>query len=153
MPLNLAPTTVSRDPQLTEDIMSAEDNSVRAISDIDTTPTKGMIEEAKKGIEWRKEFKRGGTKIGLGTAQAIINKSITIDRIKRMYAFHSRHQVDKKAEGYNYGEEGFPSNGRIAIALWGGDEGFKWSKRKTEEIKKEEKSKPKKRNKKTTTKK
>ena len=153
VPLNLAPTTVSRDPQLTEDIMSAEDNSVRAISDIDTTPTKGMIEEAKKGIEWRKEFKRGGTKIGLGTAQAIINKSITIDRIKRMYAFHSRHQVDKKAEGYNYGEEGFPSNGRIAIALWGGDEGFKWSKRKTEEIKKEEKSKPKKRNKKTTTKK
>jgi HK97 family phage major capsid protein/HK97 family phage prohead protease len=47
-----------------------------------------------------------------------------------MYSFFSRHEVDKQAEGFRPGEEGYPSNGRIAWALWGGDAGFSWSKDK-----------------------
>ena len=110
----------------------------RAVSDIDLTPTQGMIDEAKKGLEWRKEFGRGGTNVGVSTARMIINNSLTPDRVTRMFAFHSRHQVDKKAEGYEVGEKGYPSNGRIAIALWGGDFGFAFSERKRKEIVKEE---------------
>ena len=110
----------------------------RAVSDIDLTPTQGMIDEAKKGLEWRKEFGRGGTNVGVTTARMIINNSLTPDRVTRMFAFHSRHQVDKKAEGYEVGEKGYPSNGRIAIALWGGDFGFAFSERKRKEIVKEE---------------
>ena len=119
----------------------AEDDNkdyYRSLSDIDLTPTQGMIDEAKKGLEWRKEFGRGGTEVGIRTARMIINNELTPDRVTRMFSFHSRHQVDKEAEGYNSGEKGYPSNGRIAIALWGGDFGFAFSERKREEIKEEE---------------
>ena len=30
----------------------------KAESDVDTKPTDGMAEEARKGLEWRKEFKK-----------------------------------------------------------------------------------------------
>ena len=111
---------------------------IKALSDIDLTPTQGMIDEARKGLEWRKEFGRGGTEVGIRTARMIINNELTPDRVTRMFSFHSRHQVDKEAEGYNSGEKGYPSNGRIAIALWGGDAGFSWSERKRDEIVEEE---------------
>ena len=34
-----------------------------------------MVEEAKRGLEWRKEFNRGGTIIGVTRANQIINKT------------------------------------------------------------------------------
>ena len=116
--------------------------SKRALADIDTTPTKGMIEEATQGLEWRREFGRGGTAVGVARARDIKNgKDLSISTIKRMYSFFRRHEIDKKAEGFRVGEEGYPSNGRIAWALWGGDAGYSWSTRKVKEIKKEEERK------------
>jgi hypothetical protein len=116
--------------------------SKRALADIDTTPTKGMIEEATQGLEWRREFGRGGTAVGVARARDIKNgKDLSISTIKRMYSFFRRHEIDKKAEGFRVGEEGYPSNGRIAWALWGGDAGYTWSTRKVKEIKKEEERK------------
>jgi len=106
----------------------------RAISDIDFTPTDGMIEEAKKGKEWREEFGRGGTEVGLKTANMIISKTLTADRVTRMYSYLQRHEVDKQGEGFSPDEDGFPSAGRIAWALWGGDAAVKWSERKRNEI-------------------
>jgi HK97 family phage major capsid protein len=44
-----------------------------------------------------------------------------------MKSFFARHEVDKKAEGFRPDEKGYPSNGRIAWALWGGDAGKSWS--------------------------
>ena len=89
-----------------------DEEEERALEDIDLTPTDEMINEAKKGLEWRKEFNRGGTDVGVGTAEAIINKSITLDRVKRMYSYFSRHEVDKKAEGFEYGLNGVHPTGR-----------------------------------------
>lgn len=109
-----------------------------ALKDIDRTPTSGMREEARKGLEWRKEFGRGGTSVGVSRARDIINGDLSLSSIKRMFSFFSRHEVDKKAEGFKQGEEGYPSAGRIAWALWGGDAGFSWSKKKVAQIKKEE---------------
>jgi len=112
---------------------------IRSLDDINTTPTQGMVDEAIKGLEWRKEFGRGGTEVGVARARDIKNKKdLSIRTIKRMFSFFSRHEVDKKAEGFRPGEKGYPSNGRIAWALWGGDPGFSWSKKKMKEIKKEE---------------
>ena len=110
----------------------------RAKGDVNLNVTDGMKEEAARGKEWREEFGRGGTEVGLKTANMILNNSMTEQRVKKMFAFHSRHQVDKKAEGYRVGEKGYPSNGRIAIALWGGDAGFSWSEKKRNQLKKEE---------------
>lgn len=106
----------------------------RAISDIDFTPTQGMIDEAKKGKEWREEFGRGGTEVGLKTANMIISNSLSADRVTRMYSYLQRHEVDKQGEGFSPDEDGFPSAGRIAWALWGGDPAVKFSERKRNEI-------------------
>ena len=102
-------------------------------------PTEGMKVEAEKGLDWREEFGRGGTRIGAVRARQIVaGEYLSDDTIKRMYSFFSRHEVDKQAEGFSSGEDGYPSNGRIAWALWGGDAGFTWSKRLVEKMKKEE---------------
>ena len=91
-------------------------------------PTKGMIEEALKGLEWRREFNRGGTEVGVARARDISNnKNLSLDTVKRMRSFFSRHEVDKEGKGFKPGEEGFPSAGRIAWALWGGDAGKVWA--------------------------
>ncbi len=98
--------------------------------DINTKPTEAMVREAKRGLEWRKEFGRGGTEVGVARARDISNrKELSIDTMKRMYSFFSRHEVDKKAEGFRPGEEGYPSAGRIAWALWGGSAGFAVARR------------------------
>jgi HK97 family phage major capsid protein len=102
-------------------------------------PNESMKVEAQRGIDWRKEFGRGGTRIGLTRANQIVNGvDLSDSTIKRMYSYFSRHEVDKKAEGFRPGEDGYPSNGRIAWALWGGDPGFSWSARLVEKMKKEE---------------
>ena len=113
----------------------------RAVGDIDLTPTKEMIANAKEGLELRKEFGRGGTEIGVGSAKAIINNNITEERLKRIFSYLSRHEVDKKGQGFNKGEEGYPSAGLIAWKLWSGDAGFKWSERKVKELKDMEENK------------
>ena len=102
-------------------------------------PNAGMKSEAKKGIDWREEFGRGGTRIGAVRARQIVSgENLSDETIKRMYSYFSRHQVDKQAEGFSAGEDGYPSNGRIAWALWGGDAGFSWSKRLVEQMKKKD---------------
>ena len=86
-------------------------------------------EEAKKGLEWRKENKRGGTSVGLNTARTLARGGqIGIEKIRHIAKYFPRHEVDKKAKGYEPGEDNFPSNGRIAWALWGGDAGWRWAK-------------------------
>jgi len=98
-------------------------------------PTEGMVSEAKKGLDWRSEHGRGGTDIGIARARDIVsNKNLSESTVKRMYSFFSRHEVNKKAEGFRPGEDGYPSNGRIAWALWGGDAGFSWSKKIVESL-------------------
>lgn len=93
-------------------------------------PTEGMIAEANRGLEWRREFGRGGTSVGIARARDISNgKSLPLATVKRMKSFFARHEVDKQAEGFRPGEKGYPSNGRIAHALWGGDAGKSWSEK------------------------
>ena len=103
------------------------------------SPNSGMKSEARKGLDWRSEFGRGGTEVGIARARDIVNaKNLSDSTVKRMYSFFSRHEVDKKAQGFRPGEKGYPSNGRIAWALWGGDAGFSWSKKLVNQMKKEE---------------
>lgn len=97
-------------------------------------PTDGMVSEARKGLDWRKEFGRGGTEVGIARARDIANrKDLPIETINRMKSFFARHEVDKKAEGFRPGEKGYPSNGRIAWALWGGDAGKSFANKYAEE--------------------
>jgi len=156
MPLNIA--SEENDTDVGEDIPTEEvveeanepeimveennygeiDEIIKAVSDINTTPTDGMVSEAKKGIEWRKEFNRGGTRIGATRASQIVAKEkLSPSTVKRMFSFFSRHESDKEAQGFRPGEDGYPSNGRIAWALWGGDAGFSWSRKVAGQIDRE----------------
>ena len=101
--------------------------------------TNAMQEEAKRGLAWREEYKRGGTDVGIRRAKQIASgQELSEKDIVDMFAFFSRHEVDKKAEGFSPNEKGYPSNGRIAWSLWGGDPGFEWSKKEREKIQKKE---------------
>lgn len=94
------------------------------------TPTQAMAEEAQRGLDWREEYGRGGTEVGVARARDISNRiNLSDETIGRMVSFFARHEVDKEAEGFRQGEDGYPSAGRIAWALWGGDPGKSWAER------------------------
>ena len=118
---------------------AAEELAAAALSSLDITVVgagkrlytipKGAQEEAKRALEWRKEHKRGGTPVGLNTARTLARGGqIGLEKVRHIAKYFPRHEVDKKAEGYSPGEKGFPSNGRIAWALWGGDTAWRWSR-------------------------
>jgi HK97 family phage major capsid protein/HK97 family phage prohead protease len=103
--------------------------------EIDLTPTEGMAEEAVRGLEWRKEFGRGGTSVGVARAVQLKNRQeLSPDTVRRMVSFFARHEVDKQGEGFALDEDGYPSNGRIAWALWGGDAGQSWANAKDKQM-------------------
>lgn len=87
----------------------------------------GVKAEARRGLDWRREFGRGGIGPGQQTARMLIGNKMTIARVRKMRSYLARHEVDKKGEGWSPGQKGFPSAGRIAWALWGGDPGKAWS--------------------------
>jgi lambda family phage portal protein len=97
-------------------------------SDIDFTPPQGAREAAKRALEVRGEkpaSQRGMTSVGIARARDLIaGKSLSPDTIRRMHSFFSRHEVDKKGEGWDDQGKGWQAwNG------WGGDAGFSWVKK------------------------
>jgi hypothetical protein len=106
-----------------------------SLEGIDFQPPQGAREEARKGLEWRHEYGRGGTAVGVARARDIANgKNLSPDTVTRMTSFFARHEVDKQGEGWSPGEDGFPSAGRIAWALWGGDPGRVWAEKVRRQI-------------------
>lgn len=88
----------------------------------------GVKAEAIKALKWRKEHKRGGTPVGLNTARTLAKGGqIGLTKVRHIAKYFPRHEVDKKGKGWDMGEDGFPSNGRIAWALWGGDAAWRWA--------------------------
>ena len=105
-------------------------------------PTSGMASAASRALKWRADGKPGGTLVGLARANQLKDRDpLTASTVLRMFSFFSRHEVDKRATGFNSGEEGFPSKGRVAWDLWGGDGGYSWSTAKRNQIMRERESK------------
>lgn len=99
------------------------------------TPTSGMATAARRALKWKEEGKAGGTLVGLARANQLKDREpLSASTVLRMYSFFSRHEVDKRATGFSSGEEGFPSPGRVAWDLWGGDGGQTWSSQKRDQI-------------------
>ena len=93
-------------------------------------PTSGMKAAARRALRWKEEGKAtgAGTPVGWGRATDIVaGRGLSLDTVKRMYSFFSRHEVDKK--GKDFYNTSNPSNGRIMWDAWGGDAGFSWSRR------------------------
>ena len=99
-------------------------------------PPQAVQSNAKRGLELRKKHNRGGTEVGVARARDLSNGSaLPLDTIKRMNSYFSRHEVDKKGEGW-----GVDSAGYIAWLLWGGDAGWSWAKKIIREQETKEKS-------------
>jgi hypothetical protein len=102
------------------------------------SPNDGMKAAARRALKWKADGKAtgAGTPVGWGRATDIVaGRSMSLDTVKRMFSFFSRHEVDKKGKGFFSGPE-FPSNGRIMWDAWGGDAGFTWSRAIVEREKK-----------------
>jgi len=109
------------------------DMSKASLVDLDLRPTQSMANNARRGLELRRKFGRGGTAVGVARARDLMNRSkLSPDTVLRMYSFFSRHEVDKQGKDWNNSER--PSNGKIAWLLWGGDSGYSWSRSKRNAI-------------------
>jgi hypothetical protein len=113
----------------------------KALADVDTKPTDEMADLARRGLELRSEYGRGGTAVGVARARDIGNRAnLSPETVRRMHAYFSRHRIYLDAEGAKPGEDGYPSAGAIAWMLWGGDPsnadgaGAGWAARKVEEL-------------------
>jgi len=96
----------------------------------DYKPPKSVREAAQRAIEWIEAGLAGDgfTSVGRTRAgQLARGENISIETLKRMKSFFSRHKVDGQALGFNRGEKGFPSAGRVSWDAWGGDAGFAWA--------------------------
>jgi hypothetical protein len=96
-------------------------------------PTDEMARNAARGLEWRKEYGRGGTSIGVARANQLKNReNLSESTVKRMHSYFSRHG-NYRSSHYEF-RDGEPTTWRIAWELWGGDAGRDWAKRIAEKL-------------------
>jgi predicted RNA-binding protein len=103
---------------------------IERFSKADNTPPKAVRTAARRALDWIGEGKAGGGFTSVGRARAsqlASGESVSLETLKRMKSFFSRHEVDKNALGFSQGEKGYPSPGRVAWDAWGGDAGFAWA--------------------------
>jgi HK97 family phage major capsid protein len=105
-------------------------------TEINLMPTEGMRDEARRYRAWKADGEAGGTEVAARRAAQILSgDELSPDTVITMAAWFARHEVDKQGEGFSPGEDGYPSNGRVAWAAWGGDPGQTWATAKAETIK------------------
>ena len=113
---------------------------------INFRPPKDVRDSAKRGLELRKKFGRGGLtsriagKLGIGSgivrAQTLAKgMKLSPKTIMRMHSYFSRHRKDKRP-GWSNPKN--PSNGYIAWLLWGGYAGKKWAGKIVKQMKRED---------------
>ena len=105
-------------------------DQIHRFSKADNTPPKAVRDAARRALDWIADGKAGSgfTSVGRRRASQLASgENISLDTLKRMKSFFSRHEVDKNAVGFSQGEKGFPSAGRVAWDAWGGDAGFAWA--------------------------
>ncbi len=98
-------------------------------------PTLKMAANARKGLELRARFGRGGTEVGVGRAEQLVAQDdLTEADVKSMHSYFARHAVDKEGKAHEWGSDDDPSAGYVAWMLWGGDEGKAWADRHAAEL-------------------
>ena len=102
--------------------------SVRAVyDDIDFSPPKGVRAECQRGLDWKAEGFAGSGDSAIRWARKLAQgKDITPDKARRMKSYLARHEVDKGGKGFDPDDDGYPSKGRVAWAIWGGDPAVSW---------------------------
>jgi hypothetical protein len=94
------------------------------------SPPTGVAVAAKRALEWIAEGLAGDGFTDVGRARAVqlaSGEDISGTTVNRMISFFARQEDSVKgATGFNSGEEGYPTAGRVAWDAWGGDAGQTW---------------------------
>jgi hypothetical protein len=91
-------------------------------------PPADVAAAAKKGLELREKFHRGGTSVGVHRARQLAERrDVSYRDITAINAYFARHEVDKASKSHEWGDETDPSAGYIAWLLWGGEPGRRWA--------------------------
>jgi HK97 family phage prohead protease len=101
----------------------------RAVGAGSYSPPEGVAVAAKRALKWIADGYAGAGFTAVGRARAVQLASgadVSADTVNRMISYFARHEVDKQATGFNSGDEGYPSAGRVAWDAWGGDAGQAW---------------------------
>jgi HK97 family phage prohead protease len=103
----------------------------RAVDPDETySPPAGVAVAAKRALEWIAEGLAGDGFTDVGRARAVqlaSGEDISGTTVNRMISFFARQEDSVKgATGFNSGEEGYPTAGRVAWDAWGGDAGQTW---------------------------
>jgi hypothetical protein len=103
--------------------------------DIDLTIPESVKRAAQAGLSQRKQHGRGGTSVGLGSARRLAaGGKASPEFVRKVSRYFPRHEGYLKAKGGSPGEEGYPSNARIAWNLWGGTPGWVWARSKVRQL-------------------
>ena len=101
----------------------------RAVGEGSYSPPAGVAVAAKRALQWISEGLAGSGFTDVGRRRAVqlaSGEDVSADVVNRMISYFARHEVDKQATGFNSGDEGYPSAGRVAWDAWGGDAGQSW---------------------------
>ena len=93
-------------------------------------PPKDVQEAAARAVRWIEDGKAGKNFTDTGRRRAhqlADGDDVSEQVVKKMHAYFARHSVDKDADGFKHGTDGFPSPGRVAWDAWGGDPGERWA--------------------------
>jgi hypothetical protein len=112
-------------------IKMTEDDFADTISDY----PEGVKNAAKSAVEYADKNGWGSCGTGVGkqrASQLAKGENISVDTLKRMYSYLSRHKTDlTKSKSYDDG------CGKLMYDAWGGEAGLKWSERKLKQLEKE----------------
>jgi len=115
-------------------IKMTQDDFAESISDY----PEGVKNAAKRAVDWAEKNGWGscGTQVGKTRASQLAKgEPISVDTLKRMYSYLSRHKVDlQSSKTY---EDGC---GKLMFDSWGGEAGLTYSERKLKQLEKEKMS-------------
>ncbi len=127
---DLLPTDHPKAEKMSEDNIT-EDDFVEAISDY----PEGVKNAAARAVKYAEENGWGscGTQVGKTRASQLAKgEPISVDTLKRMYSYLSRHKVD--LESSKTYEDGC---GKLMYDSWGGEAGLTYSERKLKQLENE----------------
>jgi hypothetical protein len=108
-----------------------EDDFAESITDY----PEGVKNEAKRAVDWAEKNGWGscGTAVGKQRASQLAKgEPISVDTIKRMYSYLSRHKGDlKSSKSFDEG------CGSLMYSSWGGEAALTWAERKLAQLEKE----------------
>ncbi len=116
--------------------------SIQSLKKESFVPPQGVQEAAQRALEWIAEGHAGSGFTDVGRARAAQlarGDAVSETTIGRMRSFLARHGVNRNKPGWNAGDEGFPSGGRVAWDAWGGDAAVSWTERIMGQIRDDEK--------------